>query len=165
MLPVDQRHAARFVALLAGLAMAAAGLLHLALAPIHAEHSIQHGMALYTVGIIDMAWTAGWLRRRTDRLLWWGWFLAVLTITLYAITRFLPLPFEGKPEAMEPLALTSQILEASALLSLAAVSFLQADGATRTLRSVTASGGLALVAAWIVYGAASLAAPAWRGGP
>lgn len=165
MLPVDQRHATRFAAILAGLAMAAAGLLHLALAPIHAEHSMQHGMALYTVGVIDLAWTAGWLHRRTDRLLWLGWFLGILTITLYAITRFLPLPFEGQPEAVEPLGLVTQILEASALLSLAALSFLQGGGATRTLRSVTARGGLAFVAAWIVFGAASLAALAWRGGP
>lgn len=162
--PVDHRHAVRFAAVLAGLAMAAAGVLHLVLAPIHAEHSIQHGMALYAVGVIDLAWTAGWLHRQTDRLLRLGWFLSILTITLYVITRFLPLPFEGQAEAVDPLGLVTQVLEASALVSLVAVSFLRGGGPNRTLRSLTARGGLAFAAAWIVFGAASLAALGWRAG-
>ena len=148
--------AARLPAVTAGLAMAGAGLLHLVLAPAHAEHSVPHATALFLVGVIDIVWAATWASRQSARVLWSGLFLTLLTIGLYTISRFLPLPFEGHPEEVEPLGLTTQTLEALAFVSLATVLFV-ARGVGRW-RALATCAGLAFASSWIVFGAASLAA-------
>ena len=159
-----QERRAPAVAVLAGVAMAAAGLLHLALAPTHVAHSTAHALALYSMGVIDLGWFALWLHRPGSRTAWLGMFLAGLTLTLYAITRFLPLPFEGQPEALDPAGLITQGFEALAFTSLVALGVRRGAGPSATVPAVEAA-GLAIGTAWVVYGAATLASLALGGGP
>jgi hypothetical protein len=114
--------------------------------------------------VVDLAWTMAWCRKRTRWLILLGWFLASLTVTLYAISRFLPLPFEGRPEEVEGLGLGTQLFELAAWLALASVSTLSPRAFGRTARPLAITCAIAVVAAWLLFGAASLAALAVQGG-
>lgn len=157
----EQRSALRPTGIGAGVAMGMAGLLHLFLAPIHTEHSIEHGIALFTVGLIDLAWTAAWLRRQSSRLLWMGCFLTALTVGLYTIALFLPLPFEGHPEHLEPFGIATQTFEVLGFLALVAFALMRGGSYARSLLTAAVCVGLAFVSAGIAFGASSLLASLW----
>ncbi len=142
------------VAGLAALALVCSGVLHLYQAPMHLDHSWEHGTILATVGAVDVAWALAWVRKRRPILMYAGIFLPVMTVVLYAISRFLPLPFEGQPEEVTALNLGTQLFEVAgfaAVLGVAAMLHRQA-------RPVAITVAAAFVAAWAFYGAALLAA-------
>lgn len=147
--------------LIGGVAMATAGLLHLALAPVHLEHTVQHGYALYAVGVADVVWTVVWLRRRSRITAWAGIALSIGSLYLYAVTRVVPLPFEGEPEAIDGFGLATQLCEAAAFASLAAVSLMRGTSARR----LTAVMGSAVGGASFVLAAASCASLVSGSGP
>lgn len=133
--------------------------MHLLISPLHFDHSWEHGAALATVGVLDLAWTAAWLSSRSRALIYAGWFLTAFTLTLYGISRVLPLPFEGRPEAIDALNLGTQLFELSALLALTALGALT-RGRGRIARPLAADCSLGFAAAWFVFGGAALAAAA-----
>ena len=135
-----------------------AGAMHLVIAPMHLDHAWEHAAALATVGAADLAYTAAWLRRRSWASVWLGWFLGLTSLSLYAITRFLPLPFAGQPEEIEPLGFGTQCFEVAGLLSLASLAVLTGSGAGRVFKVLGLVSGLAVATAWLLFGAASLAA-------
>lgn len=141
----------------AAVALAGAGILHLLQSPMHLDHSWEHAAALATFGAIDLAWALAWLRRRTPAVLYLGAFLTALTVTLYTISRFLPLPFEGTPEEVSALNLATQLLEVAGFVALAGTAAL----VYRKSRATEIMAGIALIAVlggWALYCAALLAA-------
>ena len=145
---------ADFAAALATLALAGSGFLHLYQAPTHLDHSWEHGATLATVGAVDVAWALAWVRTRSTRLLYAGVFLPAMTVVLYTISRFLPLPFEGMPEEVTALNLGTQLLEVAGFAAVVGVAALR----HRRARTVVATAAAAVVAAWAFYGAALLLA-------
>ena len=139
---------------LAALALGTAGVLHLYQAPVHLGHSWEHGVVLAAIGAVDLGWAVAWLRTRSTRLLYAGVFLPVITVVLYAISRFLALPFEGMPEEVTALNLGTQLLEVAGFAAVIGVAALR----HRKLRSLAITAAAAIVAAWAFYGAALLAA-------
>ena len=149
------------VAGLAGLALAGSGLLHMYQGPMHLDHSWEHGTILITVGVVDLAWALAWLTKRSTTLLHVGLFLPVMTVVLYTISRFLPLPFEGSPEEVTALNLGTQLFEVAGFAALLGVAALL----HRKARTVAITAAAAFLAAWAFYGAALLAAaPTTQGG-
>jgi hypothetical protein len=138
----------------AAAALATSGLLHLLQSPMHLDHSWEHAAVLAGVGATDLAWAAAWLRSRSEWLLRAGVFLSVMTVVLYTISRFLPLPFEGMPEEISPVNLGTQLFEVAGLIALVVYSArLQLKARTVATTTVAAFAG-----AWAFYGAALMAA-------
>lgn len=137
-------------AVAASVAIAGSGVLHLYQAPMHLDHSWEHGTILATVGVVDLAWVIAWMRSRGTWLLYAGVFLPAVTVALYAISRFLPLPLEGKPEEITALNFGTQLFEVAGLaLLLGVAAMLHRKALTIAITLV-----LAFAAAWAFYGAA-----------
>ena len=153
---------ADFAAGLAALGLAGSGSLHVYQAPMHLDHSWEHAAILFTVGVVDLVWAVAWLRTRSTPLLYAGVFLPMMTVGLYTVSRFLPLPFEGMPEEVTALNLGTQLLEVAGFAAMIGVAALR----HRRARTIVATAAAAVVAAWAFYGAALLlAALTTQGGP
>ena len=137
-------------AFVGAVAIAASGILHLYQAPMHLDHSWAHGAILATVGTVDLAWVMAWMRSYSTRLLYAGVFLPATTVVLYAISRFLPLPFEGRPEEITALNVGTQLFEVAGLAAMLGVAAML----HRKALTVAITLALAFAAAWAFYGAA-----------
>jgi hypothetical protein len=159
--PPRRRATLTAAAFIGGVAMAGTGLLHLGLAPVHLEHSVEHGLALYAVGVADVAWTSLWLQRRSAVTAWFGIALGVASLYLYAVSRVLPLPFEGQPEPVDTFGLATQFCEAAAFAALGAFALI---GGT-SVRRLAAVIGSTVAGASVLFAAASYASFVSGSGP
>ena len=141
-------------AALAALAIAGSGILHLSQAPTHLDHSWEHGSVLAAVGVVDLAWVIAWMRSRSTWPLYAGVFLPAMTVVLYAISRFLPLPFEGRPEEITDLNFGTQLLEVAGLAAVLGVAVMR----HRKALTIAITLAVAFATAWAFYGAALLVA-------
>ena len=138
------------VAFAAAIAIAGSGFLHLYQAPMHLDHSWEHAVILATVGLADLVWVIAWQWERRTWLTYAGVFLPTMTVILYAISRFLPLPFEGKPEEITALNFSTQLFEVAGLAALLGVAAML----HRKALTVAITLAVAFAAAWAFYGAA-----------
>ncbi|MEX2162076.1 MAG: hypothetical protein WD751_09190 [Anaerolineales bacterium] len=107
---------------LASLAIAAAGVIHLIIAPEHYAHSPAHGILFAMAGVTEIAWALAFLRWPTERMYYVGISIAGALIALWALTRFIPMPFEheiGEVDLAGVLCKLSELIGLGALLILA----------------------------------------------
>lgn len=156
-----RRRLLAITAFVGGVAMPMAGLLHLGLAPIHLEHSVEHGLALFAVGVADVVWTGVWLQGRSRATAWTGVALGVASLYLYSLTRVLPLPFEGRPEEVDGFGMATQLCEAVAFVSLSAFALICGT----SVRRLTALIGSAIGGSSVLFAAASYASLVLGSGP
>lgn len=148
--PAQGRTTLDTAAFVGAVAIAGSAILHLYQAPMHLDHSWEHGAVLATVGTVDLAWVMAWMRRRSTRLLYAGVFLSAMTVVLYAISRFLPLPFEGRPEEVTTLNFATQLLEVAGLAAMLRVAVMR----HRKALTIAITLAVAFATAWAFYGAA-----------
>ena len=155
-------------ALVAGTAilMLTAGLIHLAIAPLHWGHAPAHGLFFALSGVAQIVWGIAFWRRPSVALCHAGIIIAGGMITLWAITRGFPAPFGDEPGEIEITGLASKLLEGLGLAALAALAFSEATprgtrlSAWRVVgRTVIAS----LVAGWLTYLLGMAAVPVFPG--
>ncbi len=144
--------------------MLAAGVLHLVQAPMHLDHSWEHAAALATVGLVEGAWSLAWGSRRTAVTVWVGWSITIAALTLYGLSRVLPLPFEGEPEAIDAIGAATQLCEAAACLALIAFSAAARPGLRATLRQLSLVAAAAMAAGMASFTAPSIPAGIVTGG-
>ena len=72
--------------------MLAAGLIHLAIAPLHWGHAPAHGIFFILSGLAQITWGRHLLAQTRTMMQYVGVMMARGLITLYVITRLLPAP-------------------------------------------------------------------------
>jgi hypothetical protein len=110
---------------IASFALAAAGLIHLAVAPQHYAHAPAHGIFFAIVGLAEIAWAYFYFRQPSKELYYAGLALAAGLVLLWALTRLIPAPFHGHAEAMD---LGGIVCKISELVGLAALLVMAAQG-------------------------------------
>lgn len=102
----------------ATIAVASAGILHIAVAPQHYEHAPAHAIFFVVAGIAEIAWALIFLRRPTQQVYYAGLALTGGLILLWALTRVVPAPFHGQVEAIDLGGIACKISEAAGLAAL-----------------------------------------------
>ncbi|MDE3074114.1 MAG: FixH family protein [Chloroflexota bacterium] len=105
----------------AGASLIAAGVLHVAISPIHWQHAAGHGIFHLLSGIGEVVLGVAFLRRPRPSLAYVGTILAGSLVTLIVVTRILPAPFEFGPEEYELTSATALLLQGLAIISLIAL--------------------------------------------
>jgi len=100
------------------MAIALAGLIHLAVAPMHYAHAPAHGIFFAAVGIVEILWALAFWRRPLPGLYYVGLAAAGGLVVLWAITRALPAPFGHGPEAIEAGGLVCKVSELTGVIAL-----------------------------------------------
>lgn len=146
----------------ASVAMLAAGLMHLTIAPVHWAHAPGHGVFFVVVGAAEVLWGITFCRQQTAGRRRVGMVLAGGLVTLWAITRFLPVPFHPGAGAVELSDLVLKLSEGLSFVALAMLASAEARGAdvrgSAWRSGVTLFTG-AVAAGWLMYGLASAAEP------
>ena len=96
---------------ISALAIALAGGIHLGLAPQHYEHSPSHGIFFLIVGIAEIGWAMAFWLKPSKFLYYAGLGLAGGLVILWAMTRFLPTPFEHSVGEVDLGGIASKISE------------------------------------------------------
>jgi hypothetical protein len=142
--------------------MVIAGLIHLALAPLHWGHAPAHGLIFALSGIAEIVWGIAFWRKPSPALRHTGVILAGGLITLWAITRLLPAPFGDEPGEVELIGLFSKLAEGisfATLIALAISSTITQERKKSGWRMVGESLALSLIAGWLFYLMALAVAP------
>lgn len=125
-----------------------AGLIHLLIGPTHWAHAPAHGLFFAIAGLAELVWAVAFWRRPSIRLVQLGTVLASGLIALWAITRLVPAPFTGAPEAVDTYGLLCKLAEGLAVGALVALS-LHRPGFGSQRRA-----GWGGIAPWLILGAA-----------
>lgn len=150
--------------------MVVAGLIHFVIVPEHWEHAPAHGLFFLIIGIVQVVWGIAVWRRPTLQLYYIGVLMAGWLIVLYAITRWLPAPFDYGPEAIEGIDLVCKLCEGLGMASLVILilqgPILQA-GRIAVWRTILIIVLLSMIAGFLTYDVARAAAPAlpWLAAP
>lgn len=144
---------------IASLSLAAAGIIHIVLAPEHYSHAPAHGLFFAVAGVAQIIWAYAFWRQPTERLYYIGLILAGGLVVLWTLTRFLPAPFHHHPEAVDIGGIACKISE---LVSFGALLALAAQGSIVGLRKQTSLRllGVALVLSLVFGGVTYVAAKA-----
>jgi hypothetical protein len=110
---------------IATFAVAAAGVIHLIVAPQHYAHAPAHGIFFVVVGLAEIAWAIIFLGQPTQRVYYTGLLLTGGLLVLWAVTRIIPAPFHGHAEAVD---LGGIVCKISELVGLAALLLVAAQG-------------------------------------
>lgn len=121
---------------IASFALAAAGLIHIIVAPQHYAHAPAHGIFFALVGVVEIAWAYLYYRQPSKEMYYAGLALAAGLLLLWAVTRFLPAPFHGHAEAIDLGGLVCKISE---LIGLGALLVMAAQGRILGLAKQSAS--------------------------
>lgn len=143
----------------ATLAVAAAGIIHIAVAPQHYEHAPAHAIFFVLAGIAEIIWAIVFLRRPTQSVYYVGLALTGGLIVLWALTRVMPAPFHGHAEAIDLGGIACKVSE---FAGLAALLLIAAQGGIAGLakQSLARLAAIALVVSAAVAGATYVAARA-----
>lgn len=95
-----------------------AGLVHLWIVPHHWEHAQAHGIFMAFAGLLEVGWGIFYFIRPTPRLRIAGILIAVGMITLWTLTRFLPVPYGHGPEEVDLAGIVSKLLEGTSAVIL-----------------------------------------------
>ncbi len=146
--------------------MIAAGLIHLAIAPLHWAHAPAHGLFFALSGGAEVAWGIAYWRKPTTTMQTLGVVMAGGLIALWIITRLLPAPFGDEPGEIEITGLVSKGLEGLGLAALVAIavsgiaSQSLKHAAWRTIGKVMIA---SFVAGWLAYWLGLAAVPLFPG--
>lgn len=110
---------------IATIAIAAAGVIHLVVAPQHYAHAPAHGIFFVVAGLAEIAWAIVFLRQPTQQVYYAGLLLTGGLIVLWLVTRIIPAPFHGHAEAVD---LGGTVCKISELVGLAALLLVAAQG-------------------------------------
>lgn len=140
-------------------AVAAAGFIHIAVAPQHYEHAPAHAAFFVLAGIAEIVWAIIFLRRPTEGVYYAGLALTGGLILLWALTRVMPAPFHGHAEAIDLGGIACKVSE---FAGLAALVMIAAQGGIVGLakQSLARVAAIALVVSAAVAGATYVAARA-----
>ncbi|MBI4674939.1 MAG: copper chaperone PCu(A)C [Chloroflexi bacterium] len=83
------------------LAIFLAGVIHLAVAPVHYTHAPAHGIFFALAGAAEIFWALAFWRRPSTRLYYVGLAVAGGLVILWAVTRVLIQPFEHEPGPLD----------------------------------------------------------------
>lgn len=147
---------------LAVFAVAAAGIIHLVIAPQHYAHAPAHGIVFVVAGIAEIAWAIVFLRQPTQQAYYAGLVLTGGLLALWAITRLVPAPFHGHAEAVDLGGIVCKISELvglAALLLVAAQGGIAGLGRQAFVRLATIAVLLAAAAGALSYGIGLAAEP------
>ncbi len=113
-----------FINYLAPLALAEAGVMHLIATSAHFSHEPIHGLALATIGVLQIAWAGAFLRWPTGesaaRLRWMGLALSGGVAVLWLCTQAVAVPFSNHLYPITWQAVATLVLELVALGALSA---------------------------------------------
>lgn len=109
----------RWTAVAATVALAGAGLLHLALAPAHFDESAGYGIFFVVVAVAQLAVAGRLLARPTAGALRAGGVIAGVLIAVYLLFRLVTPPGGDGPESFDAVGVATQILQASAVAAVA----------------------------------------------
>jgi hypothetical protein len=157
--PVAPRRAARepipWNTLAAGLLLVA-GVLHLLLVEAHLAHGRGAGLFFLALGIVQVAWSALFLRSPSRGLAILGLcFLAAAPTMLYVVTRVWRAPWHATAEAIDTVGVAVLLLQVAAAAALVLGRPLDREEA----RSLASAGILGLLAGVALYGAALAVEP------
>jgi hypothetical protein len=143
----------------ATIAVAAAGILHIAVAPQHYQHAPAHAIFFVVAGIAEIVWALIFLRRPTQQVYYVGLALTGGLILLWALTRVVPAPFHGHAEAIDLGGIACKVSEVAGL---AALLMIAAQGGITGLakQSMARLAAIALMISAAVAGATYVAARA-----
>jgi hypothetical protein len=147
---------------LASLTIAAAGAIHLILAPQHYAHAPAHGIFFAIVGLAELAWALAFLRYPTQPMYYAGLALAGGLVVLWVITRYLPAPFEHEMGVIDLGGIVCKFSEMVGIVALVGIA-LQGRIAGLARHSLARLAGTALLLALsvgaVTYSVASWAEP------
>ena len=131
-----------------------AGVVHLAIAPVHWSHSPAHGLFHLLSGLVEIVWAIAFWRRPSTLSLQIGVVIAGALITLWTITRFLPAPFTHEAEEIDLFGIVIKLVEGwgmICLLLLIVFSMSVRQTKTPLWRAVTQSLAIAVVGGGLTY--------------
>ncbi len=146
------------------MAIALAGLIHLAVAPMHYAHAPAHGIFFALAGGVEILWALAFWRRPSLRLYHTGLAVAGGLVVLWAVTRALPAPFGHGPEAIEASGLVCKVSELTGVIALGMLALRgQLPGIARrpAWRVAGEALALALIMGWVSWGVGYAATPWW----
>jgi hypothetical protein len=104
--------------IIAIVAMALAGLIHLGLGLVARGNPLAHSLFFGAGGALQFAWSVALWRRPTPALQRLGLILAGGAVVLWLLTRVLPAPFAGTPGDVSALGVTAALSESLAVIAL-----------------------------------------------
>lgn len=139
-----------------------AGVIHLAIAPTHWNHSPAHGLFHLLSGLIEIVWAISFWRRPSALSFQLGMVITGALITLWTITRLLPAPFSHDVEEIDVFGIVSKLAEGWGMISLMVLT-VSNQGAHQTKnlawRAVALSLVMAIVGGTSTYYVAIVAEP------
>ena len=119
----SHRHLERrtlFAGAVTGVAMLAAGLLHLVVVPDHLEESWVHGLVIGGIGVVQLGLGLAFVRRPSVPLFQAGLIITSGPIWLWANTRVLRAPFMDGPEPIQAIDVLIGAIEIVGVIGLVA---------------------------------------------
>ncbi|HLD93153.1 MAG TPA: hypothetical protein VI703_03015 [Anaerolineales bacterium] len=105
----------------ASIAIAIAGYIHIYLAPQHYAHAPAHGIFFAVAGLAEIAWAVGFLRWPSRPFYYAGLAMAGGLVALWVVTRYLPAPFGHEVGAIDAGGIASKLGEMVGILALVAL--------------------------------------------
>ena len=106
---------------IASLAIAAAGVIHLILAPQHYAHAPAHGIFFALAGVAEIAWAILFLRYPAQPMYYSGLALAGGLVVLWIITRYMPAPFGHEVGLIDMGGIACKLSELAGIVALVAI--------------------------------------------
>lgn len=146
--------------LIAIIAVAIAGMIHLLISPSHLAHAPAHGIFFALSGLAQVVWAMVYWRYPSKIAFYAGFALTGGMIVLWLLSQILGAPFAQAPEPLDVGAMSSKLAELIALTALVALSRAHKKAALAWRQLVIAEAlGIALVFGLFSYGVAQTAEP------
>ncbi|MBI5349948.1 MAG: hypothetical protein HZB77_11655, partial [Chloroflexi bacterium] len=139
-----------------------AGVVHLAIAPVHWSHSPAHGLFHLLSGLIEIVWAISFWRKPSALSSQIGVIITGALITLWTITRFLPAPFSHEVEEIDMFGIVTKLAEGWAVITLVMLTISNESAhqiKTSAWRIMTQSLVVAIVGGGLTYYLAIAAEP------
>ncbi len=139
-----------------------AGVVHLAIAPVHWSHSPAHGLFHLLSGLVEIVWAISFWRKPSAISFQIGVIITGALITLWTITRLLPAPFSHEVEEIDMFGIVTKLAEGWAVITLVMLT-ISNEGVhqikTSAWRLITSSLVLAILGGGLTYYLAIAAEP------
>ena len=139
-----------------------AGVVHLAIAPVHWSHSPAHGLFHLLSGLVEIVWAISFWRKPSVLSSQIGVLITGALITLWLITRLLPAPFSHEVEEIDMFSVVVKLAEGWAVITLIMLT-ISNEGVhqikTSAWRIITRSLVIAIVGGGLTYYLAIAAEP------
>jgi hypothetical protein len=146
--------------LIAIIAVAIAGMIHLLISPSHLAHAPAHGIFFALSGLAQVVWAMVYWRYPSKMTFYAGFALTGGMIVLWLLSQILGAPFAQAPEPLDAGAMSSKLAELIALAALVALSRAHKKAALAWRQLVIAEAlGIALVFGLFSYGVGQATEP------